>query len=103
MGDARPDRLHHARPLMAEHHGNREGYGPVHHGQIAVTQSRRGDRDPHLTGPRLPHLQVVHDPGPLPVEHHTTHPAAPLQAWVSLGSPSTRSAMIVRWIWSEPP
>lgn len=100
MGDAHTHRLHDPGPLMAQHHRNREGNGPVHHRQIAVAQPGRPDRDPHLTRPRLPHLQIRHDPNLLPVEDHASHHTAPLG---SLGRPSTRSAMIVRWIWSEPP
>ncbi len=100
MGDAGADRLHHPRALVPQHHRYREGDGAVHHGQIAVAQSRRRDGHPHLTGARLAHHQIVHDPHLAAVEHHTTHHTAPLG---SLGRPSTRSAMIVRWTWSEPP
>jgi hypothetical protein len=100
MGDAHTDRLDDARALMAEHHGNGERYGPVHHGQIAVAQTGRRDGDQHLAGPRVPYLQVVHDLGPPPVEQHSAHQTPPLG---SLGRPSTRSAMMVRCTWSDPP
>ncbi len=100
MGDAHTHRLHDPGPLMAQHHRNRERYGPVHHRQVAVAQPGRRDRHPHLARPRLAHLQVGDDPDLFPVEDHALHHTAPLG---SLGRPSTRSAMIVRWIWSEPP
>lgn len=106
MGDAHTHRFHDPRALMAQHHRNGEGYGPVHHGQVAVAQPGRGDRDLHLAGPWIPYLQIVHDLGLLTVEdhapHQTRHRSAPYPLG-SFGRPSTRSAMIVRWISSEPP
>ncbi len=94
MGDPHTHGLHHPGTLVAQHHRNGEGYGPVHHTQIAVAQARRRDGDPHLARPRFAHLQIVHDLGPLAVEQHSAHQTTPLG---SLGRPSTRSAMIVRW------
>lgn len=100
MGDPAPHRLHHARALMPQHHRNRERNGSVHHGQVAVAQPGRRDRDLHLARPRIPHLQIVDDLDLPSVEQHAAHQTTPLG---SLGRPSTRSAMMVRWIWSEPP
>lgn len=94
---------------MAEDDGRREGNRPVDDREVAVAQPGRRDRDEHLTRPRIADGQVVDDLGPLPVEHHASH-RVPTVLSVSrryplgcLGRPSTRSAMIVRWIWSEPP
>lgn len=53
-------------------------------------------RDEHLAGPRVTYLQVVDDLGLLAVEDDASHLG-------SLGRPSTRSAMMFRWISSEPP
>ncbi len=100
MGHARSHGLDQARALVAQHHGDREGDGAVHHRKVAVAQPGRRDRHQHLTGLRLPHRQVVHHLDLFAVEHHTTHHTTPFG---SLGRPSTRSAMIVRWTWSEPP
>ena len=81
----------------------------------------------YLAGSRVPYLQIVHDLGPLSVEDNASHRASsplpgapravpgpyravPGRTGVgrgyprgSLGRPSARSAMIVRWISSEPP
>ena len=96
MRDTRADRLHHARTLVPEHHRQRERNGPVHDRQIAVAQAGGGHRDEHLAGSRVTYLQVVDDLGPLAVEDDASHLG-------SLGRPSTRSAMMFRWISSEPP
>ncbi len=100
MGDAGAHRLHDSGTLVAQHHRYGEGDGAVHHRQIAVAQPGRRDGDQHLAGTRFPYRQIVDDPDPPAVEHHTPHHTAPFG---SPGRPSTRSAMMVRWIWSEPP
>lgn len=97
MADARTHGLDHPRALMPQHHRHRKRNGPVDHRQIAVAQPRGPDPDQHLTRPRIPHLQIVHDPWPLTVEYDASHHRS------SLGRPSTRSAMMLRWISSEPP
>ncbi len=96
VADAGPDRLHHARALVAEHDGNGEGDRAVDHRQVAVAEPGCGDRHQHLAGARVAHLKVVHDLGPSAVEDDASHLG-------SLGRPSTRSAMMFRWISSEPP
>ncbi|MGY3682023.1 hypothetical protein ACVWXU_005646 [Streptomyces sp. TE33382] len=90
------DGLHHPGALVAEDHRRGKGDRAVDHGQIAVAQTRRGHRDQHLAGSRVAYLQVVDDLGPRAVENDASHLG-------SLGRPSTRSAMMFRWISSEPP
>ena len=94
--DARADRLDHARALVPEDHRHGEGDRAVDHGQIAVAQPGGGDGDQHLAGARVPYLQIVDHLGLLAVEDDASHRG-------SLGRPSTRSAMMLRWISSEPP
>lgn len=96
VADAGPDGLDDARALVAEHDGDREGDRAVDHRQIAVAESGGGDGHQHLPGARVPYLQVVDDLGPCAVEDDASHLG-------SLGRPSTRSAMMFRWISSEPP
>ncbi len=85
---ARADRLHHARALVPEHHGRREGDRPVDHRQIAVAEPCRGHRHQHLAGAGVAYLQVVDDLGPRAVENDASHLG-------SLGRPSARCAR--RW------
>lgn len=99
MRDTRADGLHDPRALVPEHDRRRERDGPVDDRQIAVAQPRGRDVDEHLPRPRIAHLEIVDHVGPDPVEHDTPHD----DSLVSLGSPSTRSAMMLRWISSEPP
>lgn len=96
VADAGADGLHHARALVAEHDGDGEGDRAVDHRQIAVAEPGGGHRDEHLAGARFAYLQVVDDLGPCAVEDDASHLG-------SLGRPSTRSAMMFRWISSEPP
>ncbi len=97
MPDARAHGLDHPRPLMSQHHRHRKRNGPVDHRQIAVAQPGGPDADQYLARSRIPHLQIVHDPGLLAVEYDAPHVRS------TLGRPSTRSAMMLRWISSEPP
>lgn len=61
-----------------------------------MAQPGRGHRHQHLAGARIAYLQIVDDLGPFAVEDDASHLG-------SLGRPSTRSAMMFRWISSEPP
>ncbi|GAA2408233.1 hypothetical protein GCM10010433_03650 [Streptomyces pulveraceus] len=56
-----------------------------------MAQPGRGHRHQHLAGPRITYLQIVDDLGPFAVEDDASHPG-------SLGRPSSRSAMVFRWI-----
>lgn len=99
MDDARADRLDDTRALVAEHHRRGEGDGAVDHRQIAVAQPGGGYRHQDLSGTRVPYLQIVDHLGLCAVEDDASH----LGSLGSLGRPSTRSAMMLRWISSEPP
>lgn len=94
--DTGADGFDHPGPLVPEHHRRRERNRPVDHRQVAVAEPGRRYRDQHLPRSRIADLQVVDHLGLLAVEHDASH-------LDSLGRPSTRSAMMFRWISSEPP
>lgn len=96
MADALADRLDDAGALVPEDHRHGEGDRAVDHRQIAVAEPGRGDGDQDLAGARVPYLQIVNHLRLLAVEDDASHRG-------SLGRPSTRSAMMLRWISSEPP
>ena len=74
VGDALADRLHHARPLVAEQGRALEREGPLHVVQIAVAQTGGGGADQHLArrglvDPHLLHRQLTR----ALVQHRTQH------------------------------